>query len=217
MNTITTSITLYSESVERLPKEGNHIIGRMSADHIIVYQAFKNSTADYAVKHQVFGGSDYSYNRMSWIKTSFLWMMFRSGWAQKEGQERILAITLRKEDFELILGQSAHASFQRDVHGSENEWKQSLQMNEGRLQWDPDHDPFGNVIARRAIQLGLKGSMLKQFGLSQIVAIEDITAFVKEQYQYVGSRQLDKLKIPLEDVFIPQDPALKKKIGLTLL
>ena len=217
MNTITTSTTPYHESVERLPKEGNHIIGRVTTDHIVVYQAFRNSIADYAVKHQTFGGNDYSYNRMSWIKTSFLWMMFRSGWAQKEGQERILAITIRKKDFERILAQSAYASFQRDVYENEDEWRQSLQQYEGRLQWDPDHDPFGNTTVRRAIQLGLKGGMLEQFGSTQIVSIEDMTFFVNEQYQYVNNRQLDKLKIPLESVFVPQDPAIAKKIGLTLL
>ena len=34
---------------------------------------------------------------MSWIKTSFLWMMHRSGWGTKENQERILQINILLE------------------------------------------------------------------------------------------------------------------------
>lgn len=32
----------------------------------------------YAAAHQRFGG-EFSFARMSWIKTKFLWMMYRSG------------------------------------------------------------------------------------------------------------------------------------------
>ncbi len=39
-------------------------------------------------------------NRMTWIKPNFLWMMYRSGWAVKKNQERILAIKLTKKGFE---------------------------------------------------------------------------------------------------------------------
>ena len=42
------------------------------------------------VKNGYFGGA-FSLDRMSWIKPNFLWMMFRSGWGTKEGQEVTLA------------------------------------------------------------------------------------------------------------------------------
>ena len=88
MNKISITTCPYSESCTRLPSDGNHIIGHLNNETIIVYQAYRNSIADYAITHQQFGGPDYSFTRMSWIKTSFLWMMFRSGWAEKEGQAR---------------------------------------------------------------------------------------------------------------------------------
>ena len=65
-------------------------------DTIVVYQAYKKTIADFAVQHQKFGGPDFSFNRMSWIKPNFLWMMYRSSWSAKEGQERILAIWIKQ-------------------------------------------------------------------------------------------------------------------------
>lgn len=41
-----------------------------------------------AVKHQKFV-SPFKVDRLTWIKPSFLWMMYRCGWVQKEGQELI--------------------------------------------------------------------------------------------------------------------------------
>ena len=40
---------------------------------------------------------------MTWIKPSFLWMMYRSGWGTKTDQERILAIDITREGFNTIL------------------------------------------------------------------------------------------------------------------
>ncbi|MFT5999906.1 MAG: hypothetical protein ACI81P_002365 [Neolewinella sp.] len=39
--------------------------------------------------HQQLGGPAFSYQRMSWIKPNFLWMMYRCGWAKKQDQERL--------------------------------------------------------------------------------------------------------------------------------
>ncbi|AMD95606.1 hypothetical protein AXF11_08495 [Leptotrichia sp. oral taxon 847] len=43
---------------------------------IRVYQAYNNEIADEALKLGRFG-SKFSLNRMTWIKPSFLWMMYR--------------------------------------------------------------------------------------------------------------------------------------------
>ena len=50
-----------------------------------------------------FGGPDFSFERMSWIKTNFLWMMYRCGWASKKDQQRVLAVRLSHEGFKEIL------------------------------------------------------------------------------------------------------------------
>jgi Domain of unknown function (DUF4291) len=42
------------------------------------------------------------------MKPNFLWMMFRSGWGMKEGQETILAIWLKRSAFDTLLEQAVH-------------------------------------------------------------------------------------------------------------
>jgi len=53
---------------------------------IRVYQAYGDAIADPALKAGTFV-PPFSMTRMSWIKPSFLWMMYRSGWGTKPGQE----------------------------------------------------------------------------------------------------------------------------------
>lgn len=88
------------------PEKGKHILAQYDDKTIVVYQAFNPQIAAYAVDNQKFGGKDYKFNRMSWIKTNFLWMMYRCGWASKDGQERVLAIRIGHEAFESILSQA---------------------------------------------------------------------------------------------------------------
>lgn len=208
------STELYHQSINRLPKTGQHILAHQNDESIVVYQAYNNSIADFAIKNQRLGGSDYSYTRMSWIKPNFLWMMFRCGWAEKENQERVLALWIDKTDFESILTEAVFSSFNQKHFDSQEQWKNELQMKEVRLQWDPDHDPFGNKIERRAIQLGLKGKILEKFGKQQIKHIEDITNFVKEQKQILDNKQLDKLQVPIETIFSMQNNQENKRIGI---
>lgn len=73
------STQLYKIYIEHLPKNGRHILAHQTTDQIVFYQAYNHNIADYAVKNQHLGGPDYSYNRMSWIKPNFLWMMYRCG------------------------------------------------------------------------------------------------------------------------------------------
>lgn len=154
---------------------------------------------------------------MSWIKPNFLWMMYRCGWASKENQERVLAIWISKIDFESILNEAVFSSFNPAYYSSHEQWKKEINEKEVRLQWDPDHDPFGNKLTRRAIQIGMKGSVLKNFGQRQIMAIEDITEFVKAQKVLIDSNHLDKLLIPIEDVFKPTEETLCKRLGVEKL
>ena len=197
------------------PGTGQHILAHQRDDQLVVYQAYNLQIAEYAVKEQMFGGVNYSYNRMSWIKPNFLWMMYRCGWASKENQERVLAIWITKIFFENILEQSVFSSFNPDHYLDRGKWEEAIKKSEVRLQWDPDHDPFGDKQARRAIQLGLKGNILEKFGKEEIKAIEDITDFVKEQGQFVQERNLNDLLIPVETVYRPINERLYGKLGLS--
>src|SRR4051794_26654590 len=102
---------LYHHYEKELPQKGNYLLGQERNGNIIVYQAFNNAISDYAIKHQKFGGDVYSFSRMTWIKPNFLWMMYRSGWASKKDQERILAIEITKDGFMKLLSKGVHSSF----------------------------------------------------------------------------------------------------------
>lgn len=205
----------YLDQLPEWPKEGRHIMAQFDGDSIVVYQAYQPSIAQYAVEHQQFGG-EFSFNRMSWIKTNFLWMMFRSGWATKEHQERILAIRLPRIFFNELLVNSIPSTMDLEQFKSitsREERRKVLAESEVRLQWDPDHDPLGAKTERRAIQLGLRGSVLERFGKIDLVSITDITEFVVEQREHLVGGDFEKLYTPLEQVYYPGEDAAKL-IGL---
>ena len=205
----------YQEYLQGIPEKGKHILIQEQQDKLLFYQAYNHAIANYALEHQRLGGNAFSYNRMSWIKPNFLWMMFRCGWASKENQERVLGIWIGKDNFENILEEAVYSSFQPDIYESEDNWKKALARKEVRLQWDPDHDIFGNKQERRAIQLGLKGKILKAFGTEMIREIVDMTPFVKEQKAKIDQRNLEELLIPEEGCFLSSHPELNQKLGLS--
>ena len=190
----------YNEQQKLLSKEGKHIIAHFDEKTITVYQAFRKETAEFAAANQKFGGNFYSFTRMTWIKPNFMWMMYRSGWALKPGQERILAIKLKREGFDEIVNQAVHSSFQPDIYANRETWQEAVQNLEVRLQWDPDHDPAGEKLTRKAIQLGLRGEVLQKFNNDWIVEIEDITSFVAEQREF-AKRDFEGLVVPVERVY----------------
>ena len=191
-------IHAYQEQCAAWPENGTHIMAQFDDDSIIVYQAFSAEIAKFAIRHQYFGAA-FSYTRMSWIKPNFLWMMFRSGWAKKPGQEHILAIRLKRSFFDEVLQQAVASSYDASLFSRQDEWKQAIQNSNVRLQWDPDHDPLGNCLKRRALQLGLRGDMLRRYGKEEILEIHDITSFATEQSQYVSD--IARLQTPAESIY----------------
>ncbi|MGF2410972.1 DUF4291 domain-containing protein [Ferruginibacter sp.] len=204
----------YITQKERLPKTGRQIIGCKEDENIIVYQAFNPQIANYTVANQRFGGNAYSFNRMSWIKPGFLWMMYRAGWAAKEQQENILRITVPIIHFKTILQQATFSSFNSEVYATRESWKTALEETAVRLQWDPDHDPYGNKQERKAIQIGMKDEILKLFCTEWIVKIEDITDFVKKEHEKVLASKIEEVNVPYEEVIELNDEAIEQRIGI---
>jgi hypothetical protein len=189
------------------PAKGRHILAQFDQSSIYVYQAFRPSIASYAIRHQKFGG-DFSYQRMSWIKPNFLWMMYRSGWASKPGQERILAVQLSRSFFDELLRSAVVSSHDPSRYRTQDEWKHAVETSDVRLQWDPDHDPAGRPLERRAIQLGLRGNALHRYGTTELVSITDITDFVIEQRDHLRDG-FKRLLVPYEQVYRPEATAAK--------
>jgi hypothetical protein len=195
------------------PARGRHILAQHDDEHVVVYQAYRPEIAEHVVRHQRFGGP-WSLDRMTWIKPNFLWMMYRCGWATKPGQEHVLAVWLPRTVFEEeILARAVHSSYVAEVHGSREAWQQAVKQSDVRLQWDPDHGPRGNVLERRAIQLGLRGAATRAFASEWVRRIEDVTALVRAQHEHL--HDLDRLETPFEHVLPVQSPATRAVLGLS--
>jgi hypothetical protein len=151
---------------------------------------------------------------MSWIKPNFLWMMYRSGWGTKEGQEVTLAVWLRRAAFDAILQQAVHSNFVPEVYADQAHWQQTLAESTVRLQWDPDHDPSGAKVERRAIQLGLRGDVLAHYARDWLVHVEDISEFVAKQRAHSHAAEYDRLLIPREDVYPVGDSTVAGRLGV---
>lgn len=203
----------YLNQASKWPKTGRHILAQFDEHTVVVYQAYRPAIGHFAAENGYFGG-EFSLNRMSWIKPNFLWMMYRSAWGTSSGQEVILAIWLKRSAWDEILASAVHSNFVAAVYGSEKEWQQAVKNSAVRLQWDPDHHPNGSKIDRRAIQLGLRGSVLANYAREWIVKIEDISQFVQQQRQYNGGDST-QLLTPCETVYPVIDPDIFQRLGLS--
>lgn len=205
-------IVSYVDQAQGWPRSGRHILAQFDSESIYVYQAYRPAIALYAVQHQRFGG-EFSYSRMSWIKPNFLWMMYRAGWATKEGQEHILAIRVRRPFFDELLTAVVPSSWDTRRFATRDEWQAAVASSDVRLQWDPDHDPAGKPVERRAVQLGLRGDTLRRYGTEAIVSIEDLTPFVKTQHGHAAG-DFTKLQVPEEQIYRPADEAAAYAVGI---
>jgi hypothetical protein len=202
----------YLDQARHWPQSGRHILAQFDDDSICVYQAYRPAIARFAVEHQRFGG-EFSFNRMSWIKPNFLWMMYRAGWATKEGQEHILAVRLPRTFFDELLRLAVPSTFDARRYETREQWQTDVNSSEVRLQWDPDHDPSGKPLERRAVQLGLRGSVLRRYGQEQLISIDDVTPFVVEQRLHLHG-DLSALRIPEESIYRPSDPQAAIAVGI---
>ena len=175
----------------------NKIYAKYDEKTIRVYQAYSDNIATQAVELQTFG-DEFNMSRMTWIKPSFLWMMYRSGWASKDGQNRILGIDIKREAFETIVNQAVLSTYSKNNYTTKEEWQEHLKNSEVRCQWDPDRDIYGNPIHRRAIQLGIKGSVVENYINKWICNIEDITQYVTELRKIIDNNKYDDFLLPKE-------------------
>jgi hypothetical protein len=195
------------------PESGRHILAQVDAESVIIYQAYRPAIGSYAAKHGYFGG-EFSLSRMSWIKPNFLWMMYRSGWGTKPGQEVTLAIRIRRKFFNDLLAEAVESSFSERQYPSWVDWQKAVNASSVRLQCDPDHHPNGAPMQRRALQLGLRHQRLEDFAKREVLEILDISAFVAEQRENTAKQRLPELLTPVERVYIPEDPAVRVRLGL---
>lgn len=175
----------------------NKIFAVYQEDTIRVYQAYGNRIADEIVRSGTFGSS-FKLERMTWIKPSFLWMMYRCGWAQKEEQNRVFAIDIKRTGFESMLKNAVLSSYSPKIYASHEEWKHRLQGSEVRCQWDPERDIYGNPQEQRTIQLGLKGDMVRSYVNDWIVNLTEITQSVLDIREAIRQGGFTSSMLPAE-------------------
>ncbi len=189
---------------EEIINNKRRILANYNKTTIRVYQAYNNKIADEALKLGKYGDS-FKMDRMTWIKPSFLWMMYRSGWGTKINQERILAIDIKREGFDNIILNAVLSTYNENVYCTYNEWKDKLSRSLVRCQWDPDRDINGNAIARRTIQLGIKGQMVNMYVDKWIERITDITEDVKKLKTIKDNNKLNIGLLPNEKEYYVDD------------
>ena len=146
---------------------------------LVVYQAYSDQIADAALAAGTFV-PPFKLDRTTWIKPSFLWMMYRCGWATKPGQERVLAIRIPREGFEEALGGACLSHFDPDVHASHEQWRTLLSESPVRVQWDPERRPDLTPLPWRSLQVGLSGPAARSYVDGWITEINDVTPLVHE-------------------------------------
>ncbi len=175
---------------------------------ITVYQAYSPAIALPALAAQRFV-PPFKRDRMTWVKPSFLWMMYRSGWATKEGQEHVLAVRLRRPGFDAALAGACLSHYSPGVHTDRAAWSRELRTSPVRVQWDPERSLHLQPLEHRSLQLGLSGDAVHHYVDDWTVDIRDVTGLAHRIHALVGDHALDEARalLPAERVYHPATPA----------
>ncbi len=158
---------------------------------IRVYQAYSDPIADSAIAAGTFVSPPFKMERMTWIKPSFLWMMYRAGWSMKDaGQKRILAIDITREGFEWALANACLSHPEEGV--SERDFQRLKDRSPVRIQWDPERNLHLHAQSHRAIQIGLSKEAVALYVHQWIRRIEDVTPLALQLHTLVANGQLDE-------------------------
>ncbi|WP_144394514.1 DUF4291 domain-containing protein [Pleionea sediminis] len=183
-------------------------------DCIRVYQAYNNAIAESALAQGTHVSPPFKMERMTWIKPSFLWMMYRAGWGFKDsGQSRILAIDITREGFEWALENSLLSHKANDFDDKE-EWLALKRKTPVRIQWDPERDLHLQPLSHRSIQIGLSNEAVPLYVNEWITHISDITEQAHKISLLIQNSQLEEAQklLPIEKPY-PLNNDLKKHLG----
>ena len=185
------------------------IRARHSASTVTVYQAYAPGIGGPAARSGRFPAT-WKRDRMTWIKPSFLWMMYRCGWGRKAGQEVVLAVEIAREGFEWALRNACLSHYDAAVHPDRAAWRRQLKQAPARVQWDPERDLRLRPLAHRSLQLGLSGAASGQYADAWTAGITDVTPLAREIHALVGAGDLDAARalLPAETPYPVPDGLL---------
>jgi hypothetical protein len=139
----------------------------------------------------------FSFNGMTWIKPSFLWLMHRSNWAQKSVQGRILAVRITREGWEDALSRAVLSTAAPAV----------LAQAPVHVQWDPERSLRAAALNRYSIQVEIGRGLIRTFVDDWIVDLTDITPQARKMAGLVQGGQAAKAQrlLPPERVHQPPE------------
>ncbi|MFJ4121822.1 DUF4291 domain-containing protein [[Kitasatospora] papulosa] len=178
----------------------HEIRARHTDSTVTVYQAYRPAIGLAAARDGRFP-SDWKRDRMTWIKPSFLWMMYRCGWGAKEGQETVLAVEISREGFGWALENAELSHYVRGVHADRATWQRDLRRSPTRVQWDPERDLHLNALPHRSLQLGLSGEAARRYADEWLVSVTDVTPLAHEIHSLVRAGETDRAfpLLPVEE------------------
>lgn len=198
-------------------------------DHFItVYQAYKSSIAEAAVATQKLNAApDFRPGRMTWIKPSWSWMMYRAGYGFKDpGQAHILAIKMRHQHF---LGLLERGVLSTESQGAREPPEARRDKKDGpkprtkdvRIQWDPERTPQLHQLPYRSIQIGIPGDISDVWAREWIAEIIDVTEMAKalknaldERPELTVQELIDMGLVPSERPYhVPED--IRSRLEMT--
>jgi len=186
------------------------------ANSIVIYQAYPKPIADAALKAGTFV-APFSFGRMTWIKPSFLWMMERSNWGLKAGQEHVLAVRLTRTGWEDALAQAVLTHPEKGVYRDEEDWRRQFEQASVYVQWDPERTLRGAALDYKSIQVGISRHIIEQYVNEWIVGIQDMTPLVRKMHGLIQSGQATKAKgfLPKERVY-PILLTMATRLGMSI-
>ncbi|MGW7582482.1 DUF4291 domain-containing protein [Kitasatospora sp. NPDC054768] len=192
-----------------MPEPKYEIRALHTASTVTVYQAYAPEIGLPAARDGRFPAA-WKRDRMTWIKPSFLWMMYRCGWATKEGQETVLAIEITREGFEWALENSCLSHYKHGLHPDQAAWKRELRRSPARVQWDPERGLHLEPLPHRSLQLGLTGEATERYADEWIVSVEDVTALAHTIHSHVRAGELEEARklLPAERPYPSGDTLL---------
>lgn len=181
-------------------------------DTIVVYQAYRPAVAEPALKQQRFV-APFSFYRMTWIKPSFLWLMYRSNWAQKKGQQKILAVHIARAGWDKALSLGILTHPEPAVYPKAAEWETQFSNAYVHIQWDTERSLRGAGLNHFSIQVGISRHLIREFVDEWIVKIEDMTPTVARMRELIqsGKERNAKRLLPPERAY-PVAPQIGKRI-----
>lgn len=182
---------------------------------ITIYQAYSPAIAQPALKAQTFV-APFSFQRMTWIKPSFLWLMERSNWGQKPQQEMTLAVRIKRSGWEEALALGVLTAYEPKVHRNLEDWQKQFASAMVHVQWDPERSLRGADLGYDSIQVGLSRHIIRTYTQDWIVAIEDYTPLVRKLYDLIQRGHSDKAAklLPKERPY-PVSAEIAKRLMIT--